>query len=131
SRSVHGAHIRKTTLYRTHCSSSHEFEDVSKSFRTVAFVADTRTAIRISHDRYCPTARLKASMTRVRGSSDWISELKLRTCLPQHGRCDRPASPPRRELSSAPACLRLARCPGAPSIGSYAETCSRWRRRVA
>src|SRR5690242_8947692 len=45
---VQGEHRRNTALNSTHCSSSHEFDDVSKIFRTVAFAAETTTARRIS-----------------------------------------------------------------------------------
>ena len=42
SNSVHGEHKRNTTLNRTHCSSSHEFDEVSKTLRTVALTAETQ-----------------------------------------------------------------------------------------
>src|SRR5690348_3751480 len=49
--SVHGEHRRNTALNSTHCSSSHEFDEVSKILRTVAFAAETTTATRMSQAR--------------------------------------------------------------------------------
>ena len=47
--SVQGAHSRKTTPKRTHCSSSHELDEVLKTLRTMALAALTSTAIKIAH----------------------------------------------------------------------------------
>src|SRR3972149_4656856 len=63
--SVHGAHSRKTRLNSTHCNASHAFEDRSKSFRTVAFVADTSTAAITSQLKTLPIRELTASMMRL------------------------------------------------------------------
>src|SRR4051794_20621540 len=52
--SVHGEQSRNTMLNRTHCSSSHEFDDISKILRTVALAAETNTAARMSQDRRLP-----------------------------------------------------------------------------
>src|SRR6185437_4251093 len=70
SRSVHGEHSRKTTLNSTHCSSSHEFEEVSNTLRTVALTADMMTAARISHARRLPVQRVNASMSWLNFKSD-------------------------------------------------------------
>src|SRR5207244_10701207 len=40
SKSVHDATIRNTAPNSTHCSSSHELEDVSNSLRMIALTAD-------------------------------------------------------------------------------------------
>ncbi len=56
-------------LNSTHCSSSHEFDEVSKIFRTVALSAETTTAARISQARRLPTQVLKASIRRLTGRS--------------------------------------------------------------
>ena len=56
-------------LNNTHCSSSQEFDEVSKTLRTVALAADTTTAARISHDKRLPIQVLMASITRVAGSN--------------------------------------------------------------
>src|SRR5216684_4352812 len=65
SSSVQDEHSRKTMLNSTHCSSSQEFDEVSKVFRTVALRADTTTAGRISHARPLPVQRLDASSPRL------------------------------------------------------------------
>src|SRR5438477_3144105 len=70
SSSVHGEHSRKTTLNNTHCSSSHEFEEVSNDLRTMALMAEMITAVRISHARRLPVQRVKASIPRLKFSSD-------------------------------------------------------------
>ena len=49
-----GEHKRNTTLNRTHCNSSHELEEVSKTFRTAALTADTITAARTSQATRLP-----------------------------------------------------------------------------
>ena len=56
-------------LNSTHCSSSQEFDDVSKILRTVALAADTMTAARISHASRLPIHVLMASTTRETGSN--------------------------------------------------------------
>src|SRR5207342_3815926 len=65
---VQGEQSRKTMLNSTHCNSSQEFEDVSKTLRIVALTAETMTAAKISHASRLPSHVLKASMTRVNGS---------------------------------------------------------------
>src|SRR5262249_21815568 len=64
-RSVHGEHKRNIAPNRTHCSSSQAFDEVSKTFRTVALVAETITTIRISQDKILPIRKLTASMARL------------------------------------------------------------------
>ncbi len=65
SSSVHGAHSRNTALNSTHCNSSQEFDDTSNILRTVALLAETATARRISHAHQRPIDVLAASMTRL------------------------------------------------------------------
>src|SRR6185437_12542164 len=67
--SVHGAHMRKTKLKSTHCSSSHALEDVSNTLRTTALTAETITARRISQAARLPIQVLAASIARVAGSN--------------------------------------------------------------
>ena len=62
SSSVQDAHSRNTMLKSTHCSSSHELEDVSNVFRTIAFSAEMTTASRISQARRLPVQRVNASI---------------------------------------------------------------------
>src|SRR5205814_5413416 len=64
-RRVHGEHIRKTMLNRTHCNSSQEFDDMSNIFRTVALAAEISTVIRISQLVHRPIRVLIVSMTRL------------------------------------------------------------------
>ena len=73
--SVHGEHSKNTMLNSTHCSSSQEFDEVSKILRTVALTADTTTAARISHAMRLPIQVVMASITRVTGSN------ALSTCV--------------------------------------------------
>ena len=63
---VHGEHSRNTTLNSTHCSSSQEFDEVSKILRTMALTADTITAARISHARRLPIQVLARRSARCR-----------------------------------------------------------------
>ena len=42
-------------LNSTHCSSSQELEEVSKTLRTMALIAETITATRISHASRLPS----------------------------------------------------------------------------
>src|SRR3954471_21489417 len=65
SSSVHDATIRNTAPNSTHCSSSQELDETSKSLRMMAFTADTITAARMSHARILPMRKLIASMTRL------------------------------------------------------------------
>src|SRR5262245_65946059 len=44
---VQGEHSRNTMLNSTHCSSSQEFDDVSKTLRTVALAAETIRATQL------------------------------------------------------------------------------------
>ena len=53
-RSVQGEQSRNITPNSTHCSSSQAFEEVSKSFRTVALVAEIRTTTKISQAMLLP-----------------------------------------------------------------------------
>src|SRR6266702_4568782 len=62
SSSVQGEHSRKTTLNRTHCSSSQELDDVSKVLRTIALIAEMMTATRINQARRLPVQRVNASI---------------------------------------------------------------------
>src|SRR5574338_224270 len=66
---VQGEQSRNTALNSTHCNSSQELDDVSKTLRTVAFTAETMTAARISHATRFPIQVLNASTTRVDGSN--------------------------------------------------------------
>ena len=77
--SVQGEHSRNTMLNSTHCSSSQEFDDVSKIFRTVALTAETTTAARISHARRFPSQMVIASITRVTGSNAFSNASKAPT----------------------------------------------------
>ena len=52
-------------LNSTHCSSSQELEEVSKVLRTIALIAETITATRISHARRLPVHRVNASIPRL------------------------------------------------------------------
>ena len=61
--SVQGEHSRNTMLNSTHCSSSQEFDEVSKILRTVALTAETTTAARISHARRLPIQVVMASIS--------------------------------------------------------------------
>ncbi len=70
SSSVQGEHSRKTMLNSTHCSSSQELEEVSKVLRTIALMAETTTATRISHARRLPVHRVNASIPRLNFKSD-------------------------------------------------------------
>src|SRR5450631_1809714 len=67
---VQDEHSRKTMLNSTHCSSSHELEDVSKILRTMALSADTTTASRISQASRLPTQRVNASIPLLNFRSD-------------------------------------------------------------
>src|ERR1051326_1969509 len=64
ARRVHGEHSKKTTLNKTHCNSSQEFDEVSKTLRTVALTADTRTAEMMSQESRLPIHAFIASMDR-------------------------------------------------------------------
>src|SRR5437763_4707267 len=64
-RSVHGEHKRNMVPNRTHCSSSHAFDEVSNTFLIVALVAEMITTIRISQDKTLPIRKLTASMARL------------------------------------------------------------------
>ena len=61
-------------LNSTHCSSSQEFDEVSKILRTVALVADTSTAARMSQATYLPIQVLMASIAGLTGSNDFKNE---------------------------------------------------------
>ncbi len=78
---VHGEHSRNTMLNSTHCSSSQEFDEVSKILRTLALAADTTTAARISHDTRLPIQVLTASTTRVAGSNVLSIASRPLTCI--------------------------------------------------
>src|SRR5665647_2424970 len=67
---VQDEHSRKTTLNSTHCSSSQELDEVSKTLRTMALSADTNTATRISHASRLPVHRVNASIPRLIVRSD-------------------------------------------------------------
>ena len=64
-----GAHSRNTALNSTHCSSSQEFDDISKILRMVALAADTTTATRISQAHQRPMKVLTASIARLSPNS--------------------------------------------------------------
>ena len=93
--SVHGEHSRNTMLNSTHCSSSQEFDDVSKILRTVALAAETSTAARISQDRRLPIQVLIASIRRLNGRS--ALRIESTSGSPPGGPRDRPRllHPPR------------------------------------
>src|SRR6202035_2354386 len=69
SRSVHDAHNRNTALNSTHCNSSQEFDDASKTLRTIALMAETATAARISHAHQRPIRVFTASIPALSLSS--------------------------------------------------------------
>src|SRR5262245_9917025 len=73
---VQGEHSRNTTLNRTHCNSSHEFDDTSKTFRTVALIAETITAASINHANRFPIHAVTASTARVVGSNAFSNASK-------------------------------------------------------
>src|SRR4051794_34627828 len=106
SSSVHGEHSRNTMLNSTHCSSSQELEDISKDLRTIAFIADTTTASRISQARRLPVHFVNASMPRLIFRSD-CNDGPPRFCLCRLECTDRghwpvrPASMKQRHHSSA------------------------------
>jgi hypothetical protein len=56
-------------LKSTHCNSSQELDEVSKTLRTMALIAETMTAARINHANRFPIHVVAASMTRVTGSN--------------------------------------------------------------
>ena len=66
-------------LNSTHCISSQEFDDVSKTLRTVALAAETTTAARISHANRLPIHVVAASTTRVTGSNAFSNASKVPT----------------------------------------------------
>src|SRR5665647_3635532 len=66
---VHGEHSRNTMLNSTHCSSSQEFDEVSKILRMLALTVETITAARINHAIRLPSHVVVASITRVAGSN--------------------------------------------------------------
>ena len=80
--SVHGEHRRKTTENRIHCSSSHLFELVSNTLRTIALPAETNVAARIAHASHLPIRVLIASIARLSASN---------ACI--HPPCAAPARP--------------------------------------
>ena len=49
----------------THCSSSQAFDELSKTLRMMALLAETSTTMRISQDTTLPIRKLSASMTRL------------------------------------------------------------------
>ena len=68
-------------LNSTHCSSSQEFDEVSKILRTVALSAETTTAARISHAMRLPIQVVTASITRVTGSNAFSNASRAPTCI--------------------------------------------------
>src|SRR5215813_2318282 len=70
---VHDEQSRNTVPNSTHCSSSQAFDDVSKSLRMTALVAETITAARISQLRVLPIRKVTASMTRLSASNAFTS----------------------------------------------------------
>src|SRR5207249_7801568 len=64
-RCVHGEHKRNMVPSRTHCSSSHAFDEVSNTFLIVALVAEMITTRRISQDKTLPIRKLTASVARL------------------------------------------------------------------
>ncbi len=65
-------------LNNTHCSSSQEFDEVSRVLRTIALAADTTTATRISHARRFPVQRVNASIPRLTFRSDCNDRSSIR-----------------------------------------------------
>src|SRR5262249_31919104 len=61
---VKGEHKRNIPPNITHCSSSHAFDEVSNTLRTVALVAEMSTTTRINQESIFPTRKLSASMMR-------------------------------------------------------------------
>ena len=57
-------------LNSTHCSSSQELEEMSNTLRTMALIAETITATRISHASRLPVQRVNASIPRLNFKSD-------------------------------------------------------------
>ena len=57
-------------LNSTHCSSSQEFEEMSKDLRMIALIVETTTATRISHARRLPVHLVNASIPRLSFKSD-------------------------------------------------------------
>jgi hypothetical protein len=62
---VQGEQRRKTMLKSTHCSSSHELDEMSSVLRKTALTADITTATRISQARRLPVHRVNASIPRL------------------------------------------------------------------
>ena len=52
-------------LNSTHCSSSHELDEVSNVLRMIALTAEMITASRISHAMRLPVQRVNASSARM------------------------------------------------------------------
>src|SRR5881398_3272572 len=65
SSKVHGEQSRKTMLKSTHCSSSHELDEMSSVLRKTALTADITTATRISQARRLPVHFVNASIPRL------------------------------------------------------------------
>jgi hypothetical protein len=66
---VQGAQSRNTAPNSTHCSSSHELDEVLKTLRMIALAALTRTAIRMAHATSAPSRVLNLSMARLKPKS--------------------------------------------------------------
>src|SRR5450755_974408 len=80
-RSVQAEHRRNTHPKRTHCNSSHELEDVLKTFRTVALTALTRMAARTPHAMIWPRRVLNLSTTRLNPSNPFTCFLRANSSL--------------------------------------------------
>src|SRR5665213_2000320 len=115
---VHGAHSRNTMLNSTHWSSSQEFDEVSKTLRTVALTAETTTAARINQATRLPIQVVVASIIRVAGSNALSNASRAPTCLPP------PAGP------CNPAVRRFCFCFKSPRLGlnqaSYLNPMAAW-----
>src|SRR5581483_11784605 len=133
--SVQPAQRRNTAPNRIHWISSHAFDEVLKTLRTVALAALTRIAARMPHATTWPRRVLTVSTTRLNRRSafifppyrGWLGRLRL-TAKRHIG----PNSGDRRPTGSAPLDERIHRRQGAertrsdcPSRGYESHKCGR------
>jgi hypothetical protein len=123
---VQGEHNRKMTLNSTHCSSSQALDEVSKTLRTVAFVAEIRTTSRISQDSHLPSRALTASIARLNARS--VLTLPRPPKAPQF-RSGAFASPPTRAVRFPSAARERPPNPNRPS-GVNRNLVDAWKRGV-
>lgn len=74
--SVQGEHSRKTKPNKSHCNSSHEFDDVLKILRISAFTVETTTATKINHAIVLPIRIIDVSIRRLNAKSPCIASPK-------------------------------------------------------